>query len=138
MMFWSVGPFWYMVYGIWYVVYGMKMAFTVYSHMFCVCHAQAVYNIVHLFLVINFKIMIVHVSVCQFSVCLFDNEGSVYSQCATFFLLKETSLGFMPLHANEVIFEINFGQLRDTQLCLATSSFFTSPHISSRFFFTQP
>ena len=38
-MFWSVGPFWYMVYGIWYVVYGiwyvvygMIMAFTVYSH----------------------------------------------------------------------------------------------------------
>ena len=50
-MFWSVGPFWYMVYGIWYVVYGKKMAFTVYSHMFCVCHAQAAYNIEHLFLV---------------------------------------------------------------------------------------
>ena len=52
MMFWSVGPFWYMVYGIWYVVYGMKMAFTVYLHMFCVRHAQAVYNVVHLFLVL--------------------------------------------------------------------------------------
>ena len=51
MMFWSVGPFWYMVYGIWYVVYGMKMAFAVYSYMFCMCHAQATYNIVHLFLV---------------------------------------------------------------------------------------
>ena len=34
MMFWSVGPFWYMVYGIWYVIYGMKMAFTV--HLFLV------------------------------------------------------------------------------------------------------
>ena len=52
MMFWSVGPFWYMVYGIWYVVYSMKMAFTVYSHMFYVHHAWAAYNIVHLFLVI--------------------------------------------------------------------------------------
>ena len=52
MMFWSVGPFWYMVYGIWYVVYRMKIAFTVYSHMFCVLCAQAVYNIVHLFLVL--------------------------------------------------------------------------------------
>ena len=52
MMFWSVGPFWYMVYGIWYVVYGMKMAFTVYSHMFRVRHARAVYNVVHLFLVL--------------------------------------------------------------------------------------
>ena len=41
-----------MVYGIWYVVYVMKMAFTVYSHMFCMHRAQAVYNIVHLFLVI--------------------------------------------------------------------------------------
>ena len=51
-MFWLVGPFWYIVYGIWYVVYGMKMAFTVYSHMFHVCHAQAAYNIVHLFLVV--------------------------------------------------------------------------------------
>ena len=51
MTFWSVGPFCYMVYGIWYVVYGMKMAFTVYSHMFRVCHAWVVYNIVHLFLV---------------------------------------------------------------------------------------
>ena len=51
MMFWSVGPFWYMVYGIWYVVYGMKMAYTVYSHMFCVCRAGAAYNVVHLFLV---------------------------------------------------------------------------------------
>ena len=47
-MFWSVGPFWYMVYGIWYVVYGMKMAFTVYSRMFCVHHTRAVYNVVHL------------------------------------------------------------------------------------------
>ena len=46
-MFSSVGPFWYMVYGIWYVVYGMKMAFIVYSHMFCVCH------VVHLFLVLK-------------------------------------------------------------------------------------
>ena len=51
MMFWSVGPFWYMVYGIWYVVYGMKMAFTVYSHIFRVLRARAVYNVVHLFLV---------------------------------------------------------------------------------------
>ena len=51
MMFWSVGPFWYMVYGIWYVVYGMKMVFTVYSHMFHMSPTQAVYNIVHLFLV---------------------------------------------------------------------------------------
>ena len=51
MVFCSVGPFWYMVYGIWYVVYGMKMAFTVYPHMFCVCCAWAVYNVVHLFLV---------------------------------------------------------------------------------------
>ena len=50
MMFWSVGPFWDMVYGIWCVVYGMKMA--LYSHMFHVCHAQAAYNIVHLFLVL--------------------------------------------------------------------------------------
>ena len=41
-----------MVYGIWYVVYGMKMAFTVYSHMFCVHRAWAVYNVVHLFLVL--------------------------------------------------------------------------------------
>ena len=39
------------VYGIWYVVYSMKMAFTVYLHMFHMCHAQAVYNIVHIFLV---------------------------------------------------------------------------------------
>ena len=53
MIFWSVGPFWYMVYGIWYVVYGMKMAFTVYSHMFHVCHAQAAYNVVHLLIVGN-------------------------------------------------------------------------------------
>ena len=52
MIFWSVGPFCYMVYGIWYVVYGMKTAFTVYSHMFCMCRPQAVYNVVHLFLVI--------------------------------------------------------------------------------------
>ena len=51
MMFWSVGPFCYMVYGIWYVVYGMKMAFKVYSHMFRVHRARAAYNIVHLFLV---------------------------------------------------------------------------------------
>ena len=51
-MFWSVGPFWYMVYEIWYVVYGMKMAFTMYSHMFFMHHAQAVYNVVHLFLVV--------------------------------------------------------------------------------------
>ena len=51
MTFWSVGPFWYMVYGIWYVVYGMKMAFTVYSHMFRVRRTQAAYNVVHLFLV---------------------------------------------------------------------------------------
>ena len=54
MMFWSVGPFWYMVYGIWYVVYGMKMAFTVHSHMFRMLHARAVYNLVHLFLVIMY------------------------------------------------------------------------------------
>ena len=54
MMFWSVGPFWYMVYGIWYVVYGMKMTFTVYSHMFCVHLARAAYNVVHLFLVLLF------------------------------------------------------------------------------------
>ena len=53
MMFWSVGPFWYMVYGIWYVVYGMKMAFTVYLHMFRMRPAQAAYNIVHLFLVLT-------------------------------------------------------------------------------------
>ena len=33
-----------LVYGIWYVVYGMKMAFTVYSHMFFVCRARAAYN----------------------------------------------------------------------------------------------
>ena len=50
-MFWSVGPFWYMVYGIWYVVYGMKMAFTMNSHMFRVRRAWAAYNVVHLFLV---------------------------------------------------------------------------------------
>ena len=58
-MFWSVGPFWYMVYGIWYVVYNMKMAFTVYLYMFHVHHTWAVYNIVHLFLVyieINLKL----------------------------------------------------------------------------------
>ena len=54
MMFWSVGPFWYMVYKIWYVVYGMKMVFIVYSHMFYVHRAQAVYNVVHLFLVYLF------------------------------------------------------------------------------------
>ena len=48
MMFWSVGPIWYMVYGIWYVVYGMKMAFTVYLHMVHMHSAQAAYNIVHL------------------------------------------------------------------------------------------
>ena len=47
-----LGPFCYVVYGIWYVVYGMKMAFTVYSHMFRVYCAQAAYNIVHLFLVV--------------------------------------------------------------------------------------
>ena len=52
MMFWSVGPFWYMVYGIWYVAYGMKMAFTVYLHIFRVRRARAAYNIVHLFLVL--------------------------------------------------------------------------------------
>ena len=52
MVFWSVGRFWYMVYGIWYVVYGMKMAFTVYLYMFHMCRAWGVYNIVHLFLVI--------------------------------------------------------------------------------------
>ena len=40
-----------MVYGIWYVVYGMKMAFTVYLHMFHMHHTQAAYNVVHLFLV---------------------------------------------------------------------------------------
>ena len=57
MMFWSVGPFWYMVYGLWYVVYGMKMAFTVYLHTFCVHRIRAVYNKVHLFLVI-YKIQI--------------------------------------------------------------------------------
>ena len=51
MMFWSVGPFWYMVYGIWYVVYGMKISSTMYSHMFRVLRARAVYNVVHLFLV---------------------------------------------------------------------------------------
>ena len=45
------GYFWYMVYGIWYVVYHMKMAFTVYSHILHMHHAQVVYNIVHLFLV---------------------------------------------------------------------------------------
>merc|ERR1712059_89628 len=56
MMFWSVGPFWYMVYGIWYVVYGMKMAFTVYLHMFRVRRAWAAYNVVHLFLVILSKV----------------------------------------------------------------------------------
>ena len=50
-MIWSVGPFWYMVYGMWYVVYGMKMAFKVYSHMFHVHHARAVYNVLHVFLV---------------------------------------------------------------------------------------
>ena len=42
-----------MVYGIWYVVYGMKMAFTVYSHMFRVRRARAAYNVVHLFLVLD-------------------------------------------------------------------------------------
>ena len=47
-----MGPFWYMVYGIWYVAYGMKMAFTVYLHMFRVLRAQAAYNVVHLFLVV--------------------------------------------------------------------------------------
>ena len=35
-----------------YVEYGMKMAFTVYLHMFCVHCARAVYNVVHLFLVL--------------------------------------------------------------------------------------
>ena len=60
-MFWSVGPFWYMVYGIWYVVYGMKMAFTVYLHMFRVCHAQAAYNVVHLFLVLLYILMMTNV-----------------------------------------------------------------------------
>ena len=30
----------------------MKMAFTVYSHMFHMLRAQAVYNVVHLFLVL--------------------------------------------------------------------------------------
>ena len=49
--FWSVGPFWYMVYWIWYVIYGIKMAITVYLLMFHMCCSQAVYNIVHLFLV---------------------------------------------------------------------------------------
>ena len=34
------------------MVYGMKMAFTVYLHMFHICHARAAYNIVHLFLVL--------------------------------------------------------------------------------------
>ena len=53
MMFWSVGPYWYMVYGIWYVVYGMKMAFAVYLHMFRMRHALAAYNVVHLILVLN-------------------------------------------------------------------------------------
>ena len=52
-LFWAVGPFWHMVYGIWYVVYGMKMAFTVYSYMFRMWRTQASYNIVHLFLVYN-------------------------------------------------------------------------------------
>ena len=52
MTFWSVGPFWYMVYGIWYVAYGMKIAFTVYLHTFRVHRAQAAYNVVHLFLVL--------------------------------------------------------------------------------------
>ena len=55
MRFWSVGPFWYMVYGIWYVVYSMKMAFTVYLHMFNMCHAWAVYNVVHLFLALRLE-----------------------------------------------------------------------------------
>ena len=57
-MFWSVGPFWYMVYGIWYVVYVMKMAFTVYSHMIHVCQALAAYNVVHQFLVININLKV--------------------------------------------------------------------------------
>ena len=52
MMFWSVGVFYYMVYGIWYVVYGMKMAFTVYLHMIRVRRALAGYNVVPLFLVL--------------------------------------------------------------------------------------
>ena len=43
MMFWSVGPFWYME-------YGMKMAFTVYLHMFCMRRARAVHILGHLFL----------------------------------------------------------------------------------------
>merc|ERR1712059_208558 len=43
--------YWYMVYGIWYVVYGMKMAFTVYLHMFRVRRTRAAYNVVHLFLI---------------------------------------------------------------------------------------
>ena len=60
-MFWSVGPFWYMVYGIWYVVYGMKMPFTVYSHMFRMHHPWAAYNIVHLFLVYIYIYIIIYI-----------------------------------------------------------------------------
>ena len=75
MMFWSVGPFWYMVYGIWYVVYGIKMAFTVYSHMFHVHRAQAAYNVVHLFLVLYSLEVFFHYipyhPICVFSILYF-------------------------------------------------------------------
>ena len=37
------------------MVYGMKMAFTVYSLIFHVCHAQAVYNVVHIFLILDIR-----------------------------------------------------------------------------------
>ena len=37
---------------LWYVVYSRKLAFVVYLIMLCVHHAWAVYNVVHLFLVL--------------------------------------------------------------------------------------
>ena len=50
---WDDFCMWYMVYAILYVVYGIKMAFMVYSLIFDVCHMWAVYNVVHIFLVLN-------------------------------------------------------------------------------------
>ena len=50
---WDHFGIWYMVYGIWYVVYGIKMTLRVYSLIFHMCHAWAVYNVVHLFFVIG-------------------------------------------------------------------------------------
>ena len=95
-MFWSVGPFWYMVYGIWYVVYGMKMVFIVYSHMFRMHHAWAAYNIVHLFLVkddvtsFSFVTFITRTNnelMLTFQVLIEDNSS--YKSFATFFTNKK-------------------------------------------------